>query len=41
MVLFYVTKIKNQEINLKTNQSWTIEDVPKLWKLQVEQELSK
>ena len=29
---FYGTKIKNGEINPKTGQPWTIDDVPKLWK---------
>ena len=29
---FYGTKIKNAEINPKTEEAWTIEDVPRLWK---------
>lgn len=29
---FYGVKIKNEEINPKTGEAWTIEDVPKLWK---------
>ncbi len=41
MVLFYVTKIKNKEINYNTNKVWSIDDVPRLWKTRVEQELKK
>ena len=29
---FYGTKIKNAEINPKTGEAWTLEDVPRLWK---------
>lgn len=29
---FYGTKIKNGEINPKTGEAWTLEDVPKLWR---------
>ena len=29
---FYGTKIKNAEINPKTEEAWTLEDVPRLWK---------
>ena len=29
---FYGTKIKNAEINPKTEEAWTIEDVPRLWR---------
>ena len=29
---FYGKKIKYGEINPKTNEPWTINDVPKLWK---------
>lgn len=32
MARFYGLKIKNGEINPKTGMSWTINDVPKLWK---------
>lgn len=29
---FYGTKIKNAEINPKTGEAWTLEDVPRLWR---------
>lgn len=29
---FYGTKIKNGEINPKTGDVWTVDDVPKLWR---------
>lgn len=29
---FYGLKIKNGEINSKTNEPWTIADVPALWR---------
>jgi len=32
MAKFYGTKIKNGEINPKTDEAWTLEDVPKLWR---------
>ena len=32
MAKFYGTKIKNGEINPKTGEAWTLEDVPKLWR---------
>lgn len=32
MARFYGLKIKNGEINPKTGMSWTIEDVPKLFR---------
>lgn len=41
MVLFYVSKIRNEEINAQTNKIWAIEDVPTLWKAKVKAELEK
>lgn len=32
MAKFYGTKIKNGEINPKTGDVWTVDDVPKLWR---------
>ena len=32
MGAYYGTKIKEGEINPKTDAPWTIEDVPKLWR---------
>lgn len=29
---FYGTKILNAEINPKTGEVWTLEDVPRLWR---------
>ena len=31
---FYGLKIKNGEINPKTGEVWTLDDVPRLWKNQ-------
>ena len=35
MVNYYLKKIKKEIINLKTNEPWTIEDVPTLWREEV------
>ena len=40
MVAFYVRKIKNGDLNKKTEKPWSVEDVPDVWREQVEQELS-
>ena len=29
---FYGLKIKNGEVNSRTGEPWTIDDVPRLWK---------
>ena len=39
MVKFYSSKIKNGIINPNTKNVWTLDDVPKLWRSKVEQEL--
>ena len=36
MAKLYYDKIINKEINIETNEIWRIEDVPKLWKSEVE-----
>ena len=36
MAAFYGTKIKNGEINPKTNAAWTIDDVPKYYRAKVQ-----
>lgn len=41
MVTFYVTKIRNKDINPGTAEAWKVEDVPNLWKKKVEAELQK
>lgn len=41
MVKFYVMKIKNEEINPNTGEKWKIEDVPKLWREKVAEELAE
>jgi|BioPla2DNA2_1021312.scaffolds.fasta_scaffold35417_2 hypothetical protein len=39
MAKLYYNKIKNQEINFMTGEVWTIEDVPSLWRQQVQEML--
>lgn len=41
MVTFYITKIRNKDINPSTEEAWKVEDVPNLWKKKVEAELQK
>jgi len=36
MAKLYFNKIKNQEINYMTGEVWKTEDVPNLWKQQVQ-----
>lgn len=40
MTKFYVLKIENCVINMNTGKEWCLEDVPKLWKTKVENELT-
>lgn len=40
MVKFYVSKIKGKIINPNTGNIWCLEDVPKLWRTQVQNELA-
>lgn len=39
MVKLYVNKIVNGDINPKTEQPWTIDDVPTRWREQVREAL--
>lgn len=41
MVAYYVAKIQDKEINPKTGEVWTVNDVPKLWRKKVEAALSE
>jgi len=41
MVKLYVSKIQNKEINPLTENIWTIEDVPTLWREQVREALDE
>lgn len=41
MIKFYLTKIEKEEINDNTGAIWTVEDVPKLWRLKVEEALKE
>ena len=41
MAKFYGTKIRNQEINPKTGEAWTLNDVPKLWRKATEKWLNE
>lgn len=38
---FYGTKIKNGEINSRTGEPWTLDDVPKLWRKATEKWLNE
>lgn len=40
MAKFYASKIQSGVINPNTGKSWIFEDVPKLWRKQVEKLLS-
>ena len=37
MAKLYLQKINNQEINAQTGDVWKIEDVPMLWRAEVEE----
>lgn len=39
MVKFYADKIKNGAINQNTGVAWTLEDVPKPWRMKMTKEL--
>ena len=41
MARLYYNKIKNAETNAKTNNLWCLEDVPILWRSEVEVLLSE
>jgi hypothetical protein len=41
MVKFYAEKIRTGAINQNTGTAWKAEDVPKLWRLKVENELKR
>ena len=36
MAKLYLQKINNQEINAQTGEAWKLEDVPILWRAEVE-----
>jgi hypothetical protein len=36
MVKLYLSKIVDGEINIDTNEPWKVEDVPVLWRAEVE-----
>jgi len=40
MARLYFNKIKNKEVNFMTGEVWKIEDVPSLWRQQVQEMLS-
>lgn len=41
MANLYFKKITNKEVNFMTGEVWTIEDVPSLWRQQVEDMLNE
>lgn len=41
MARLYYNKIKYAEMNAKTNKPWCLEDVPILWRSEVEASLSE
>ena len=40
MAKLYAQKINNVEINAQTGEVWKLEDVPMLWRIQVEELLN-
>jgi hypothetical protein len=40
MAKLYAQKITNNEINALTGEAWTLEDVPMLWRAEVEELLN-
>jgi hypothetical protein len=40
MAKLYLQKINNQEINAQTGEVWKLEDVPMLWRVEVEELLN-
>ena len=40
MAKIYLKKIKNKELNIKTGEVWKLEDVPMLWRVEVEELLN-
>ncbi len=41
MAKLYYNKIKNKESNFMTGEVWTIDDVPTLWREQVQEMLDE
>lgn len=41
MAKLYFDKIKRQETNSMTGEIWAVEDVPALWKMQVQEMLNE
>ncbi len=40
MAKLYLQKIKNKEMNIATEEAWKLEDVPVLWRVEVEELLN-
>ena len=41
MAKLYAQKINNQEINALTGEAWKLEDVPMLWRAEVQEALDE
>ncbi len=41
MAKLYTQKITNKEMNQQTNETWKLEDVPMLWRAEVEAMLER
>ena len=41
MAKLYLKKIKNKELNIKTGEAWKLQDVPMLWRAQVQEALDE
>ncbi len=41
MAKLYYNKITNQETNPETGKAWVLEDVPQMWRAQVEEMLNE
>ena len=37
MAKIYLKKIKNKEMNTATGEAWKLQDVPMLWRVEVEE----
>ena len=41
MAKIYLKKFKNKEMNIATGEAWKLEDVPMLWRAEVQEALDE